>query len=241
MTAARPSTRRARRRAAAFEPAGRLVTGVEARGPAARTARPHRKVVPAGAVRTATAAVLVLLAAVVAPPAAPIVLALVVAVPHLRERRRARQRARRIRADLPEVAEVLALAVEAGLTVGAAIAIAVEHLDGPLVDDLAIATREVAVGRRLADALDRSAARLGDDARPLVVVLADSERAGVAVAPTLRRLAADARDRRRRDAEEAARRLPVKLLFPLVGCVLPAFVLLTVVPVVAGALRAVRL
>ena len=42
-------------------------------------------------------------------------------------------------------------------------------------------------------------------------------------------------------AEEAARRIPVKLLFPLVGCTLPAFALLTVAPLVAGALRSLRL
>ena len=42
-------------------------------------------------------------------------------------------------------------------------------------------------------------------------------------------------------AEEAARRVPVRLLFPLVLCVLPAFALLTVAPLLAGALRSLRL
>ena len=43
---------------------------------------------------------------------------------------------------------------------------------------------------------------------------------------------------RRREAEERARRLPVQLLFPLVVCVLPAFGLLAVVPLLAGSLPA---
>jgi len=47
------------------------------------------------------------------------------------------------------------------------------------------------------------------------------------------------RDRRRK-AEEAARRIPVKLLFPLVGCTLPAFALLTVAPLIAGAVRSLH-
>jgi pilus assembly protein TadC len=53
----------------------------------------------------------------------------------------------------------------------------------------------------------------------------------------LERVAEQARDVRRRHAEESARRVPVQLLFPLVACVLPAFVLLTVVPLLAGTLR----
>jgi tight adherence protein C len=54
-------------------------------------------------------------------------------------------------------------------------------------------------------------------------------------------LATDVRADRRRRAEEAARRVPVKLLFPLVLCVLPAFALLTVAPLLAGALGSLRL
>ena len=46
---------------------------------------------------------------------------------------------------------------------------------------------------------------------------------------------------RRRRAEVAARKLPVKLLFPLVLCILPAFALLTVVPVIVSSLRALEL
>ena len=175
-----------------------------------------------------------------APPAAPIALAAGLLVPLARERRRVRRRERALLADLPDVAELLGLALDAGLTVGAALTIAAEHLDGPLADELRAVLRETEVGRRLADSLDALGARAGAGVRPLTSVLADSERSGGAAAEAIRRLAGEARDRRRRQAEEAARRLPVKLLFPLVGCVLPAFALLTVVPVVAGALRALR-
>ena len=48
------------------------------------------------------------------------------------------------------------------------------------------------------------------------------------------------RHERRRQAEEAARTLPIKLCFPLVCCVLPAFVLLTIAPLVAGAVRSLH-
>jgi pilus assembly protein TadC len=61
------------------------------------------------------------------------------------------------------------------------------------------------------------------------------------LAPTLARLAADARHDRRRQAEAAARALPVRLSFPLVLCLLPAFVLLGIVPAMAPALQGLHL
>lgn len=100
----------------------------------------------------------------------------------------------------------------------------------------------MATGARLADALERLPDDLGDDAvRPLVAAITDAERYGAALGPTLDRLADDARRSRQRRAEEAARRIPVKLLFPLITCILPAFGLLTVAPLIAGGLRALRL
>ena len=71
-------------------------------------------------------------------------------------------------------------------------------------------------GRRLADALDDVPARAGEVARPLTAALVASERYGAPVVAGLERLAGDVRRDRRRRAEEAARRVPVKLLFPLV-------------------------
>jgi pilus assembly protein TadC len=94
-----------------------------------------------------------------------------------------------------------------------------------------------------AAALDDLAApaRAGDAVRPLVAALAASERYGAPLADGLVCLADDARRLRRRRAEEAARRLPVTLLFPLVTCTLPAFGLLTVGPLIASAARSLRL
>jgi tight adherence protein C len=93
----------------------------------------------------------------------------------------------------------------------------------------------------LADALDDIPVRVGDEARPLIGALVHSDRYGAPLLDGLVRLSAELRNDRRRRAEEAARRVPVKLLFPLVFCTLPAFALLTVAPLLAGALRALRL
>ena len=100
---------------------------------------------------------------------------------------------------------------------------------------------DVRVGRRLADALEDVPARAGEAVRPLVVALVASDRYGAPLSAALERLAGEVRRDRRRRAEEAARRVPVKLLFPLIGCTLPAFALLTVAPLVAGTVRSLRL
>jgi tight adherence protein C len=72
-----------------------------------------------------------------------------------------------------------------------------------------------------------------------VDALADHDRYGTPLRPTLERVAVEARMRRRRRAEEDARRLPVTLLFPLVLTTLPAFFLLAIVPLLVGSLGAI--
>ena len=67
-----------------------------------------------------------------------------------------------------------------------------------------------------------------------------ADRDGLPLAPVLDRLAAEARAARRRAGEAAARRLPVRLTFPLVICTLPSFVLLAIAPAVLGALSTLR-
>ena len=86
-----------------------------------------------------------------------------------------------------------------------------------------------ALGATFADALDDLAAR-APPLRPLADALLASDRLGAPVGPALARLAAEQRAELRRHAEANARRVPVRLLFPLVFVVLPAFGLLTVIP-----------
>lgn len=147
-----------------------------------------------------------------------------------------------------DLVDLFAVAIGAGLNVRLATsAVATRGPTGPLTDELSRVEDEVAAGARLADALDRVPTRLAaagaadETVRSLIAALVDAERYGTALGPTLDRLAAEARRSRQRRAEEAARRIPVQLLFPLVTCILPAFGLLTVAPLIAGGLRALRL
>jgi tight adherence protein C len=199
--------------------------------------RPPRRIPP----RLIAAAVATAAATVVALPLGPLVAAGFWAAPAIRRRRTRRERAAAVVRDLPDAVDLLALAVGAGLTVPLAVGAVARRGHGPVAAALERVVDEVALGRRLADALDDVPARLGSDAvRPLTAALVASERYGAPLADRLDRLAAEVRTDRRQRAEEAARRVPVQLLFPLVLCVLPAFALLTVAPLVAGALGSLR-
>ena len=177
---------------------------------------------------------------VLAPAALPLALT-VWALPGIKARRQERRRLAALAADLPDVVDLLVLAVGAGLTVQLAVRSVARRAPGPLGAELARACDEVALGRRLGDALDDLPDRAGEASRPLVAALVASERYGSPLGAALERLAHEVRNDRRRRAEEAARKIPVKLLFPLVSCTLPAFALLTVAPLIASAVRSLRL
>ncbi len=159
----------------------------------------------------------------------------------LRHRRRERRAADAVIDELPEVVDLFVLAAGAGLTVPLAVPAVARRATGPIGAGLAAADQAARLGRALPDALADLAASLGEPVRGLVAVLVSAERYGTPLVDSLARLAADVRVQRRRRAEAAARRVPVKLLFPLVLCTLPAFALLTVVPLLLSALGSLRL
>ena len=133
-------------------------------------------------------------------------------------------------------ADLLAMAGAAGLTPYLAIEVAVRFGPQPVAERLDAALSEAGSGLSLADALDAEAKRTAA-LRPLLALLAASERSGAPVAGPLVRLAATTRAQSRRRAMARARTVPVRLLFPLVFLVLPAFLLLTVAPVVLASLK----
>lgn len=175
------------------------------------------------------------------PPASLAVVVGSYALPVARRRRRRRIEGAQVLSSLPSTVDLLRLAVASGHNVALAVEAVARRTDGPLADGLRRVVHRTDAGVRRADALDELADMLGEPVRPLVAVLVASDVHGVPVAESLARLSAELRVDRRRRAEAAARRLPVKLLFPLVTCSLPAFALLTVVPLVAASLGSLRL
>jgi pilus assembly protein TadC len=148
---------------------------------------------------------------------------------------------RQLIAEVAEGVPLLQLAVHAGLTVRASLVAAVPWLGAELAAGLAAALERSEAGGSLADALEELPQRLGRGVAPLTVVLASADRYGAPLAEPLARVGAELRLQRRRQLESAARRLPVKLLLPLVVGVLPAFVLLVVVPLLVSSLDGVSL
>ncbi len=142
---------------------------------------------------------------------------------------------------LPEVIDLLTLAIGSGLTLRMAFSVTAPWLPEPFGSAVAEVTRRSDSGEPFAVALEVATSALGPDARPLVSTLIASETDGAALLPALERVGDEARRRRRVAAEDRARRLPVAMLFPLVICVLPAFALLTVVPLLIGSLTGLQL
>jgi Flp pilus assembly protein TadB len=133
--------------------------------------------------------------------------------------------------------DLVGLAVAAGHTPYLAVELSA-HWSPPLVGaELRAIVRGCSVGRSFDDAL-RDAGRRTPGLRSMTETLRTTSRLGSPAAPALARLASELRADLRRRAEARARTVPVRLCFPLVGCILPAFALLTVVPaVVAGLTR----
>jgi Flp pilus assembly protein TadB len=201
--------------------------------------RPHVELPsPRALALTAVAALAV---ALVFVPAAFMVLAAVLLRPVVAQRRAARARAVAVERDVADVVALIGLAVSAGHNLTGALGAASARGDGPVALGLQGALARVGRGDRLADALESLPSSLGEAVRPVVAALVSCDRYGAPIGATLDRLAADVRIASRQRAEAAARRLPIRLLFPLVSCILPAFALLTVAPLIAGSLRGLRL
>ncbi len=177
----------------------------------------------------------------IAPPLSIALVALGCFVPAFRRRGARRRNDEAIARALPDLVDLFRLAIHAGLTPR----LALDRVGpiAPLVTQGAIGgvLMQLGRGRPFADAITSLIDVLGEPIRPLVSALTVSERHGMALAPALELLAVEARNTRRRRAETVARQVPVKLCFPLVGCILPAFILLSVAPLLIGALGSLRL
>ena len=152
------------------------------------------------------------------------------------EARRAREEVRR---DLPHLVTLFAAALRSGVAPGEGIALVSAALPG------AAAARLAGVVARLALGVDpvQVWTGLADDPElaPLGRALARSQATGAAVVPSMERLADDLARRARADVEDRARAVGVKAALPLGLCLLPAFVLVGIVPVVAALLTGLAL
>jgi tight adherence protein C len=133
------------------------------------------------------------------------------------------KRQHRLAVSLPEGLDLLTICVEAGLGFDAALTQVTRNLRGPLAAEFARVLQEMQIGKSRAEAMQALAERTSvPELRVFVSALTQSAELGIPIANVLREQAREMRVRRRQRAEAQAQKIPVKITFPLIGCLLPA-------------------
>ncbi|MFQ5878696.1 MAG: type II secretion system F family protein [Dehalococcoidia bacterium] len=146
-------------------------------------------------------------------------------------RLRVRRRQQLILKSLPDALDLVTTSVEAGLGLDAAFARVAEKTRGPFAEELGRSLRETAMGRLRREAMTDLGQRTGvPELITFINAVLQSEQLGVSIAQVLRVQAEQMRTRRRQRAEERAQRAPIYLLFPLVICIFPAFMVIVLGP-----------
>jgi len=153
-----------------------------------------------------------------------------------------KQRQKQIQNGLPDALDLLIVSLEAGLALDQAIMKCAEelHIAYPaLAEELRFINVECRAGKPRIEAFKNFATRTKvDDVRALVAMLVQTDRFGTSVADALRTHAEVSRTKRKQRAEERAAKIGVKLVFPLVFCLFPAFYVVTLGPAVVKFIHA---
>jgi len=133
--------------------------------------------------------------------------------------------------QLPDTLDQLTICVEAGLGLDAAMARTSRSGTGPLSEEIVHLLQELRVGVPRPEALDNLLRRTDvPELRQFVHAVIQAETYGVPISGVLRTQALDQREKRRFRAEERAMKLPVKVIFPLVFCILPTLFIVVLGP-----------
>jgi tight adherence protein C len=155
-------------------------------------------------------------------------------LPYLSVRRKAKARVLEMRETLPDMLDLMVVCVEAGMGIDAALTrVGNEQCEQGLAmgEELVLASKEMQAGAMRKEALNRLAERIGiEEFRALITFLTQTEELGGSIARSLRVYAATMREKRSQAAEEAARKMVIKLIFPLVFFILPAIFIIILGP-----------
>jgi tight adherence protein C len=148
------------------------------------------------------------------------------------------RRQARIERDLPDALDLLTLSVEAGLGFDAALAQVATTMPGPLAGEISRVLQEMQMGVRRADAMRGLAARTRVlQLRTMATAVMQAGELGIPIANVLREQAAEMRLVRRQRAEEQARKVPVKVVIPLILCLFPALFIVVIGPAAMNLVR----
>jgi tight adherence protein C len=144
------------------------------------------------------------------------------------------RRRKEIRNGLPDAIDLMIVCIEAGSGIDQALSKVAEELTlsyPPLARELEMITMETRAGKPRMEAFKNFAERTKvDDVRSLVAMLVQTDRFGTSIGQALRTHAEVSRTKRRQRGEEKAAKLGVKLLFPLIFCLFPAFYVIVLGP-----------
>lgn len=134
---------------------------------------------------------------------------------------------------LPDTLDLLTISVRAGLGFDGALAKVVEKTRGPLADEFQRALAEIRVGKARREALRDMVVRTDVPALTnFVGAIIQADTLGVAISQVLQVQSEQMRIERRQHAEELAAKAPIKMLFPLVGCIFPSMFIVILGPAI---------
>jgi tight adherence protein C len=147
--------------------------------------------------------------------------------------RRIKKRQKMILLAVPDTLDLLTISVKAGLSFDGALAKVVEKTVGPLSDEFRRALAEIRVGKTRREALRDIVGRTDVPALSnFIAAIVQAEQLGVPIAKVLQVQSEQLRIERRQRAEELAAKAPIKMLFPLVGCIFPSMFIVILGPAV---------
>lgn len=147
--------------------------------------------------------------------------------------RRIKARRKAVLMATPDTLDLLTISVRAGLSFDGALAKVVEKTNGPLADEFRRALAEIRVGKTRRDALRDITGRTDVPAlNNFIGAIIQAEQLGVSISKVLQVQSEQLRIERRQRAEEMAAKAPIKMLFPLVGCIFPSMFIVILGPAV---------
>ena len=136
-----------------------------------------------------------------------------------------------MRRELPDALDLLTISVEAGLAFDAALSQVARNTDGPLAEEFFRVLQEMQIGLGRAEAMRALGERTDlPELRGFVSAMVQADSFGIPIASVLRVQASQMRIKRSQRAEELAQKVPVKILFPLIFCILPALFIVILGP-----------
>lgn len=142
-------------------------------------------------------------------------------------------RSERMQKELPDALDLLTISVEAGLAFDAALARVAKSTEGPLASEFGRVLHEMNIGVGRVDAIRALGERTTiQELKAFVTAMVQADAFGIPIAQVLRVQAGEMRVKRRQRAEEMAQKVPVKILFPLIFCILPTLFLVIMGPAV---------